>query len=42
MYVANVSWSDRSIGSIGQACLRSDRHFTDGVITSFESNAVAK
>ena len=27
MLVANVRWSDRSIG---QACLRSDRNFTDG------------
>jgi hypothetical protein len=28
--VVNVRWSDRSIGSIGQACLRSDKNFTDG------------
>ena len=39
--MANIRWSDRSIGSIGQACLRSDRNFTDGEMTSFESYAVA-
>ena len=33
---------DRSIGSIGQACLRSDRNFTDGEMTSLQSYAVAK
>jgi hypothetical protein len=37
MYVANVRWSDRSNGSIGQACLRSDKNFTGGEMTSFES-----
>ena len=29
----NVKWSDGSIGSIGQAILRSDKYFTDGEMT---------
>ena len=31
--MANVRWSDGSIGSIGQAILRSDKYFTDGEMT---------
>ena len=31
--MANVRWSDRSIESIGQAILRSDKYFTDGEMT---------
>ena len=35
--MANVRWSDGSIGSIGQAISRSDKYFTDGEMTSLQS-----
>jgi hypothetical protein len=39
MQVANVRWSDGSIGSIGrQALLRSDNNFTDGEIFVWHGN----
>ena len=33
----NVRWSDGSIGSIGQAILRSDKYFTDGEMTLLQN-----
>ena len=35
--MANVRGSDGSIGSIGQAILRSDKYFTDGEMTLLQS-----
>ena len=32
--MANVRWSDGSIGSIGQGILRSDKYSTDGELTN--------
>ena len=36
--MANVRWSDGSIGSIGQAILRSDKCFTDGEMTLLQNS----
>ena len=35
--MAIVRWSDGSIGSIGQAILRSDKYFTDGEMTLLQN-----
>ena len=35
--MATVRWSDGSIGSIGQAFLRSDKYFTDGEMTLLQN-----
>ena len=35
--MANVRWSDGSIGSIGQAFLRSDKYFMDGEMTLLQN-----
>ena len=35
--MTNVRWSDGSIGSIGQAILRTDKYFTDGEMTLLQN-----